>query len=159
MRNKDFSLTALLLSSTIAGAPTYRSMTPRHRTPAAQALTVPNRLLEREPELAQQFSAFREQVHDILTDEVAAHYLHSRGLPILPSRHEMADVKATAVILRMLAKPSWGEYDLTVFNAFGMQALSFDLFADEFEAERHRIQQCVQEARSELLSQDQTLWP
>ena len=133
-------------------------MTPPRR-PAAQALTTANPLLQREPELVHRLTLFRSQVHDMLADEFAAHHIRSQGLPNHHSPHELADVKAAAVILRMLTKDSWDQYDMAVFDVFWKQAMCFDPFADEFEAERHRIQQSVQAARSELLPHRETLWP
>ena len=136
-----------------------RHMTPFRHTPEASTFAVASTLLEREPELVRRLSIFRGQVNDILADELAAHHIRGQGFPTQHGRHELADVKAAAVILRMLTKNSWDQYDIAVFDAFWKQAMCFDAFADEFEAERHRIQQSVQAARSVLLFNKQTLWP
>src|ERR1700722_18304669 len=98
------------ISPKVAVALVHRPMPPFRQT-SLKSLAVVNPLLEREPELVRRLSAFRGQVNDILADLLAAQHLHSRGLPTQRSPHELADVKSAAVILRMLTKPSWDQYD------------------------------------------------
>ena len=64
--------------------------------------------------------------------------------------HPLADVKVTAIILRILTKDSWDEDDLRLFDACWRQAAASELFGDEFEAERLRIQHCVETCRKQV---------
>jgi hypothetical protein len=132
-------------------------MNPLHRI--AKPLSIPNQILEREPEVARRLAEFRGQVNDALADQIAAHALRpppNRGFRL---EHAPADVKAAAVILRVLTKPTWSQNDIAIFDAFWREAMCFDLLADEFEAARHRIQHCVHTAKSQLLAHEPALWP
>jgi hypothetical protein len=53
-------------------------------------------------------------------------------------------------ILRILVKDQWTEQDLDTFDTYWQHAINSDLFGDEFEAERHRIQASVEAARTKL---------
>ncbi|HYV36076.1 MAG TPA: hypothetical protein VE988_10260 [Gemmataceae bacterium] len=118
-----------------------------------------NPLRERDPELVHRLAAFCGNVNDILADQFAAHHFQRHGLTPQHRPHDLEDLKAAAIVLRMLTKPSWNQNDFAVFDAFWRQAMCFDVLADEFEAERHRIQHLVQSARSDLQLQKETLWP
>ena len=119
-----------------------------HRQPAKPA--IPNPLLQREPELVQRLAIFRGQVNDMLADKLAGQMLNDPAFRLKECPHPLADVKATAIILRVLTRDSWDEDDLRLFDACWRQAAASELFGDEFEAERLRIQQAGDVSRKAL---------
>ena len=132
---------------------------PPHRPgPGRATRTAANRLADREPELAARLTAFRDRVTELLLDRLAA---ACPGAPALPAKgppHPLEDLHAAAQVLRVLAKASWDASDLRLFDAFWRHASRSDLFADDFEPERHRIEHCVASARRELLTGERGLW-
>jgi hypothetical protein len=111
---------------------------------------IPNPLAERDSELVQRLARFRTRVTDMLLDKLAGQMLNDPSFGIRQCPHTLAEVKATALALRVLTKDCWGQDDLAVFDACWQQASCSDLFADEFEAERQRILHCFQTARAHL---------
>ncbi len=116
-----------------------------HRQPAT-----PNPLLQREPELVQRLAVFRGQVNDMLADKLAGQMLNDPAFRLKECPHPLAEVKATAIILRVLTKETWDEDDLRLFDACWRQAAASELFGDEFEAERLRIQHSVETCRKHV---------
>jgi hypothetical protein len=114
--------------------------------------SIPNLLPTRDPELARRLATFAAHVNAVLLDRFAAQMLGKRVLKTRQSPDSVEDVKAAALLLRMLTKADWDENDLEVFEACWHQASTTELFGEEFEAERHRIQHCMQEASEELSS-------
>ena len=54
--------------------------------------------------------------------------------------HTLADVKATAIVLRVLTKERWDSEDLALVDALWRQATVTRLFGEDYEGERHRIE-------------------
>ena len=123
---------------------------------SSSAFATPNPLLQRDPGLIEQLAAFRLVVNDMLLDKLAAARLHEPNFRAEMCPHSLEEVKAVVQVLRVLTRPSWDEDDLDIFDACWREAVRSGLFGDEFEAERHRIQQCVDVGRKALLSREQT---
>jgi len=115
-------------------------------------------LLDRAPELIERLTTFRVLVHDLLLDNLAATVLADPAYRAKQCPHSLGEVNATALILRMLTKETWHSGDFTLFDAFWRAAAFSALFADEFEAERHRIKHCVEAGREELRTGERALW-
>ena len=111
---------------------------------------VANLLVQREPEIAQRLAAFRNRVNETLLDLLAAARLDGRTFPDEHSQHSFSEVKATALVLHMLTKDRWNRDDLRLFDACWREVTLSDLFGDEFEPDRHRIQECVAAASKKL---------
>jgi hypothetical protein len=94
----------------------------------------------------------------MLLDRLAATVLHDPAYRAEECPHPLEEVKATAQVLRMLTKPSWDSRDFCVFDAFWRDATRSALFGEEFEAERHRIEHCVETGRQELRTGKRTLF-
>jgi hypothetical protein len=120
------------------------------------SLTVPNVLTEREPEIAQRLEIFRNRVNDMLLDHLAAARLDDRTIPDKNGQHPLPEVKATALVLHMLTKDRWNRDDLRLFDACWREVVLSDLFGDEFEPDRHRIQHCVEAARKQISLREPT---
>ncbi len=86
----------------------------------------------------------------MLLDKLAATALNDPAYRAEQCPHPLEEVKATAQILRMLTRQSWDAGDFCIFDAFWRDATRSTLFGEEFEAERHRIQHCVEAGRQEL---------
>ncbi len=86
----------------------------------------------------------------MLADKLAAHSLNDPAFRLKECPHSLADVRATAIILRMLTKPLWDSDDLMLYDKYWRQATCTDLFGDEFVADHHRIQQSVHLIRKQL---------
>jgi hypothetical protein len=112
--------------------------------------TAPNEILKREPELASRLVAFRSRVNDMLADKLAAQSLNDPAFRVKECPYPLADVKATAIILRMLTKPEWDTDDFLLFDKYWRQTSCADLFGDEFVAEYHRLQQCIEICRKHV---------
>jgi hypothetical protein len=54
----------------------------------------------------------------------------------------------------MLTRDFWDADGLRLFDACWREAILSDLFGDAFEADRHRIQQCVDGARQRLTARE-----
>jgi hypothetical protein len=117
----------------------------------AKPFSVPNPLKDRAPELLQQLTDFRARIYDMLLDQLAALTLRDPAFRAHACPHSLDDVKAVTQVLRVLTKSSWDADDLKIFDACWRQASFSDLFADECEAERHRIQHCMVAARKALV--------
>jgi hypothetical protein len=103
----------------------------------------PNPLFNREPELVERLAEFRDLANYMLLDKLAAAILRDPSFRAETSPHPLEDVRSTALVLRMLTKISWDQSDMRVFDACWKEATRSELFADEFEAERHFIEQNV----------------
>jgi hypothetical protein len=114
--------------------------------------STPNLLLSRERELADRLAAFRPAVNDMLLDKLAATMLRDPAFRVHECPHPMEDVKAVAQVLRVLTRDSWDQDDMTVLDACWRQAMHSALFAEEFEADRHRIRRCIEAARQQLFT-------
>src|SRR5438874_6090206 len=101
---------------------------------------IPNPLTAEEPPLAQRLSALRDHVHFLLFGQLAAQVLKEPAFRGNPRPPPFEEVRAVALALGVLTKPSWDADDLRVIDACWRTASRTDFFADEFEAERHRIQ-------------------
>jgi hypothetical protein len=110
-------------------------------TPTPTPTSVPNPLAKRDPELAQRLATFRQTVSDLLYDQLGAHALKNPAFGSPECPHSYEEVRAVALILNVLAKPSWDDNDQYLVDTFWRTASRSGLFADEFEAERVRIQQ------------------
>jgi hypothetical protein len=128
--------------------------------PIPQSSSVPNQLAKRDPELVRRLTSFREQVNDVLLDRIAAQVLHDPDYPAEQSCNPTADLRAAVLILRVLTKDKWDQHDMRIWDVCWRQAISFDAFADEFEAERHRIQHAIEAARKQFAARvpEPTLW-
>jgi hypothetical protein len=116
--------------------------------------SVHNPLLGRDSELVQRLSDFGIRVGDMLLDKLAGQMLGDPSFRIKECLHPLADVKACAILLRILTKQSWDADDLELVNLCWRQATASELFGDEFEAERFRIKHHVEEARKALAGID-----
>jgi hypothetical protein len=114
--------------------------------------STPNPLLTREPELAERLATFRPIVQNMLLDKLAAVTLREPAFRVRECPHPLEDVKAAAQVLRVLTRDSWDQDDMTVLDACWRQAAHSALFSEEFEAERHRILNCVEAGRQQLLA-------
>jgi hypothetical protein len=114
-------------------------------------LATPNPLKERDPELVANIEAFRSRLGEILLESLAPMFAH----PAFRRRHDvpdvLADLHAAAQVLRVLVQDQWSEQDLKTFDTYWRDAMRSDLFGEEFEAEKFRIQSSVQAARTKLL--------
>jgi hypothetical protein len=113
--------------------------------------TVPNLLRLREPEIARQLTAFRDRLNDLLLDQLAETFLHDPTSRVKEGSQPLSELKAVAVALHMLTRDSWKAEDFKVFDSCWRELTLSDLF-DDFEPDRFRIQQCVEEARKYCLS-------
>jgi hypothetical protein len=120
--------------------------------------TLPNPLVSREPELVERLSKFRERVNHMLLDGLAAHALRDPVFLAERCPHALEDVKATALLLRMLTQESWTRHDMRIFDACWRPASHSFLFADEFEASRHLIRHYVEEVQEELRDREYSLF-
>src|SRR5579862_8061409 len=101
--------------------------------------STPNPLMQRDPELIKSFAAFRSRIGDILLDSLAPLLAD----PVIRARHApnvLEDLHAAGQVIRILVKGKWTGEDLDTFDTHWRDAIRSDLFGDEFEAERHRIQ-------------------
>jgi len=119
---------------------------------AAKTPSTPNPLKQRDPSLAKSLAAFQLRFGNMLLDTLA---------PLLDDPafrshqgEDLGDLRAVAQILRVFAKDKWTEQDLETFDTHWRDASRADLFADEYEADRHRIQILVETARSKLSAQE-----
>jgi hypothetical protein len=103
--------------------------------------SVPNPLTNRDPELTKRLATFCQHVSDLLYDQLGAHALKKPAFGSPQCPHSYDDVRAVALVLNVLAKPLWDDNDLYLVDTFWRTASRSELFADEFEAERVRIQQ------------------
>lgn len=120
--------------------------------------TTPNPLRDRDPDLVDNLTSFRGRIGDLLLDTLAPMFADSR------SRAEygpgfLAELHAAAQVLRVLVKEKWTEQDLDTFDKYWRDAMRSEIFADEFEAERHRIQACVNTARTSMIEQAEQAIP
>lgn len=115
--------------------------------------TTLNSLKQRDPELVKSLAAFRSRIGDILLDSLgkllADPRFHARHGPDV-----LKDLHAVGQVLRVLIQDRWTEQDLDTFDAYWRDAIRSDLFGEEFEAERHRIQTSVETARTKLLESE-----
>jgi hypothetical protein len=118
--------------------------------PESRQPTASNPLSEQEPELVPQLNDFRLHVNDMLLDKLAAAQFNDPAFRMRGCPYPLADVKASAQILRVLTRKLWDADDLAIFDACWRQATHSDLFGDEFESERHRIQHAVDAIRQQL---------
>jgi hypothetical protein len=114
----------------------------------AENPSTPNPLKRRDPALAKSLAAFRSRLGDMLLDKLAP----LLDDPAFRSREgqELGDLRAVAQVLRVLAKANWARQDLETFDTYWRDASRSGLLADEFEADRHRIQHSIQTARKQL---------
>jgi hypothetical protein len=110
-------------------------------TPTVTPTSVPNPLTERDPDLVHRLACFRQEVSDLLYDQLGAHALTKPAFGSPQCPHSYEDVRAVGLVLNVLTKPAWDDNDLYLVDTFWRTASRSDLFADEFEAERPRIQQ------------------
>jgi hypothetical protein len=89
---------------------------------------------------------------NMLLDNLAGHMLGDPAFCIKECPHALSDVKANAIVLRVLTKDSWDKDDMTMLAACWRQAVCSELFGGESEAERHRIQQAVETGQKVLLA-------
>lgn len=109
---------------------------------------VPNPLVGREPELASRLAGFLPAAADHLLNALVAR--DGRAGDPRPPAHPVEDALAVVVVLRVLAKPAWTRADVAEFDAYWPAAWRSDLFGDEFEEARFRIQGAVAEAADQL---------
>jgi hypothetical protein len=124
-------------------------------------LATSNPLTRRDPELAKELTAFRARLGELLFDKLET----ALGRPEFRggrSLFDLDDLKAVLQVLRVLAKPSWTEDDLDLFDENWRDAMRSNLFGAEFESSRFRIQNAVETARIQLLEEpaviQSTLW-
>jgi hypothetical protein len=112
--------------------------------------SINNSLKRRHPELIKSFTGFRYGIGDVLLDSLAPVLAD----PEVRRRHApdlLADLHAVAQVLRVLVKDRWTEQDFATFDRYWRYAVRSDLFAEQFEAERHRIRAAVESARTKLV--------
>ncbi len=109
--------------------------------------SVLNPLLERDPELVRRLAEFRLQVDNMFLDKLAGQMLHDATFRIKECPHPTGEVKATAILLRILTKESWEADDLKLLDLCWREATASELFGMEFEAERLRLQHCIKAAK------------
>ena len=117
--------------------------------------STPNPIKQRDPELVKRLASFQSRLGTILLDSLAP-LLADPGFRTRHAPDFLADIHAAAQILRILVQDEWTEHDLDTFDTYWRDACRSDLFAEEFEAERHRIQACVEIARTKLLERETT---
>jgi len=117
-----------------------------------KSFTIPNPLLQKHQELVECLERYRPLVNDMLLNKLAGQILNDAAFRIKDCPHPLAEVKATAIVLRILTKQSWDRDDMQLLNALWRQTSCTALFGEEFEAERFRIQACVEEGRQQLAS-------
>jgi hypothetical protein len=122
---------------------------------------VPNPLLEREPELVGRLASLRQNVYALVFKHLAADAVKDPAfyasdpafLASNPAFHvdrPFDDVRALALTLRVLTKHTWEAPHLRLLDACWRTASRVDLFAEEFEGERHRIERAIEAARAAL---------
>jgi hypothetical protein len=123
-----------------------------------KSLTLPNLLNLRDPELVRRLRDFRRHVHDLLLDLLAG--APPKDMPFRSDQqpHALEEVIATAQVLRVLGKETWRQADMEILERFWRPAWQSDLFADEFEADRHRIQHQIESAKDQFLSGRRSLF-
>jgi len=112
--------------------------------------------MQREPELAERLGSFRNGVNDMLLDNIAAGLLGDPGFRVGQLRHPLEEIRSATQILRVLTKETWDQDDMRIFDACWRTVRCSELFADEFEADRFRIESCVKEAGTTLLANGPT---
>jgi hypothetical protein len=118
--------------------------------PSVHPLSTRNVLRDRAPELVERLAAIRGRVYDMLLDALAATHVEDPNFQAPPCLHPYQDIRATALILRVLTKELWTANDLKLFDACWREATLSDLFADAFETDRHRIQHAIAAGRQQL---------
>ena len=123
-----------------------------------KSITLPNLLSLRDPELVRRLQDYHKRVHDLLLDLLAGPT--PKGTEFRSDQHprSLEDVIATAQVLRVLSKESWRHADMEILERFWRPAWRSDLLADEFEAERHRIQHQFDSAKDQFLSGRRSLF-
>jgi hypothetical protein len=116
--------------------------------------STPNPLAKREPELVKNFAAFQSHIGDTLLVAVGK-LLADRRFRAHHAPDVLEDLHAAGKVLSVLVKDKWTEQDLDTFDTYWRDAMRSDLFGDEFEAERHRIQASVEAARTKLLEAEE----
>jgi hypothetical protein len=113
--------------------------------------STPNPLKKREPELVKHLATFRARIGGILLDSLAPALAdpktRARRAPDV-----LEDLHAAGQVLSVLIKGRWTEQDLDTFDAYWRDAIRSDVFGEELECERHRIQTSVAAARTKLLA-------
>jgi hypothetical protein len=113
--------------------------------------STPNPLKKRDPELVKHLATFRARIGGILLDSLAP----SIADPRIRARRApdvLEDLHAAALVLSVLIKDRWTEKDLGTFYTYWRDAIRSDVFGEELECERHRIQTSVETARTKLLA-------
>lgn len=113
--------------------------------------STPNPLKKRDSELVKHLATFRSRIGGILLDSLAP----SLANPKIRARRApdvLDDLHATAQVLSVLIKDRWTEKDLDTFDTYWRDAIRSDVFGEELECERHRIQASVEAARTKLLA-------
>ena len=118
--------------------------------PKGKPFSIPNPLAEHAPDLLQRLTEFRGQVYDMLLDQLEAATLHDPAFRRDRCPHPAEEVRVTVHILRVLTKDAWDSDDLRLLDECWRPATRTDHFAEEFEAERHRLQHWIEAARKEL---------
>lgn len=116
--------------------------------------STPNPLAKRDPELVKSFAAFQSRIGNTLLDALG----NILADPRFRAHHApdvLEDLHAAGQVLRVLVKDKWTGEDLDTFDTYWRDAIRSDLFGDEFEAERHRIQASVEAARMKLVEQEE----
>jgi hypothetical protein len=106
-------------------------------------LKIPNELAQREPAIVKRLAVFREQVIGLLLDKLAEGRLRDPAFGAEKCPYSLEEIKAVALVVHALTLEKWTSKDLRILDACWRDAILSDLFADEWECERHRIQQCV----------------
>ncbi len=119
-------------------------------TDRADKVTTPNPLAGRDPGLLRRLAAFRSRVNDLLLDRLAAAARRDAASHARERRQPLEDIEATAQILRVLTKQAWDATDLRLLDTYWRDETRSELFADEFEGERHLIRHYVDAARRQL---------
>jgi len=118
-----------------------------------------NPLLDRDGELFARLATFARDLNTMLIDHLAVQTLQQAGFSIQGVSYSFSNVRATAIVLRVLTKSAWNEHDIHLLDLLWRQVIATDLFGGEFEAERFRIQHGLQTARQQLRrSPHQGLW-
>lgn len=120
------------------------------RLPAPQSLALPNFMKLRDPALVQRLQECRERVVNLLLDKLAEESPRNPGICFAIDGPALDELVATAQVLRVLGQESWRERDMKVLENYWRPAWRLDLFADEFEAERHTIQIQIEAAKKPL---------
>ena len=109
-----------------------------------------NPLVRQDPGLVGRLAALRDRVTDLLLDRIAAAALHDPTFRAGGPSHPPEDVRKAAAVLRVLTKRAWDRDDPAVLDACWRHVSRSDLFAEEVEAERHRITHAVEAGRQAL---------